>query len=32
MSRPAVSIQSVSKRWTPEGRAPVLALDNLTFD
>ncbi|MGA0563482.1 ABC transporter ATP-binding protein [Ancylobacter sp. VNQ12] len=32
MSRPAVSIQSVSKRWTPEGRAPVQALDDLTFD
>jgi NitT/TauT family transport system ATP-binding protein len=31
-SRPAVSIRAVSKRWTPEGRAPVQALRDLTFD
>ncbi|WNJ88620.1 ABC transporter ATP-binding protein [Bosea sp. 685] len=32
MTRAAVSIKGVSKRWTPEGRAPVLALDDLSFE
>ena len=30
--RPAVSIRDVTKSWTPEGRAPVLALDGLDFE
>jgi NitT/TauT family transport system ATP-binding protein len=32
MSRPAVSIQNVSKIWTPEGRSPVEAIRGLDFE
>jgi len=32
MRQLAISLRSVSKRWTPEGRAPVQALSDLSLD
>jgi NitT/TauT family transport system ATP-binding protein len=32
MARPAVSVSGVTKIWDVEGRAPVRAIDNLSFD